>query len=45
MKAARLHAYGQRLVIDDVPTPTPAPGQVVVNVEGAGFCLLGARSW
>jgi D-arabinose 1-dehydrogenase-like Zn-dependent alcohol dehydrogenase len=38
MKAARLHAYGERLVIDDVPTPRPDNGQVLVKVEGAGFC-------
>lgn len=38
MKAARLHAYGERLVIDDVPTPRPDQGQVLVRVEGAGFC-------
>ena len=38
MKAARLHAYGQPLVIEDIPMPTPGPGQVVVRVEGAGFC-------
>ena len=38
MKAARLHEYGHELVIEDVPTPAPAPGQVLVRVEGAGFC-------
>ena len=38
MQAARLHAYGKPLVIDDVPRPTPGPGQVVIRVEGAGFC-------
>jgi len=38
MKAARLHAYGKPLVIEDVPRPTPGPGQVVIRVEGAGFC-------
>jgi propanol-preferring alcohol dehydrogenase len=38
MKAARLHAYGERLVIEDVPAPSPDKGQVVVKVEGAGFC-------
>ena len=38
MKAARLHAYGQRLVIEDVPTPSPDRGQVLVQIEGAGFC-------
>jgi propanol-preferring alcohol dehydrogenase len=38
MQAARLHAYGKPLEIDDVPKPTPGPGQVVIRVEGAGFC-------
>ena len=38
MKAARLHAYGKPLVIEEVPRPTPGPGQVVIRVEGAGFC-------
>jgi propanol-preferring alcohol dehydrogenase len=38
MKAARLHAYGKPLVLDEVPNPKPGPGQVVVKVQGAGFC-------
>ncbi|HET7618412.1 MAG TPA: NAD(P)-dependent alcohol dehydrogenase [Vicinamibacterales bacterium] len=38
MKAARLHEYGHALVIDDVPTPSPGAGQVLVKIEGAGFC-------
>lgn len=38
MKAARLHAYGQPLVIEDVPVPQPSPGEVVVKIGGAGFC-------
>lgn len=38
MKAARLHEYGRPLVLEDVPTPTPGPGQVIIRVEGAGFC-------
>lgn len=38
MKAARLHEYGRPLVLEDVPTPTPAAGQVVIQVRGAGFC-------
>ena len=32
MKAARLHAYGQRLVIEDVPTPRPDRGQVTGQI-------------
>lgn len=38
MKAARLHDYGKPLLLDDVPTPKPGPGEVLVRVEGAGFC-------
>lgn len=38
MRAARIHAYGAGLVVEDVPTPEPGPGQILVRVEGAGFC-------
>jgi propanol-preferring alcohol dehydrogenase len=38
MKAARLHNYRQPLVVEEVPTPRPGPGEVLVKVEGAGFC-------
>jgi len=38
MKAARLHEYGQPLVLEDIPAPTPAAGEVVIRVDGAGFC-------
>ena len=38
MRAARLHDYGQSLVIEDVPAPEPSPGQVLIQVGGAGFC-------
>lgn len=38
MRAARLHEYGHALVLEDIPTPRPARGQVVVRVLGAGFC-------
>jgi len=38
MRAARLHAYAEPLVIERVPRPEPDQGQVVVKVEGAGFC-------
>lgn len=38
MKAARLHNYRQPLVVEDVPTPRPGPGEVLVKIEGAGFC-------
>jgi propanol-preferring alcohol dehydrogenase len=38
MKAARLHDYAQPLVIEDVAAPKPAAGQVIIRVDGAGFC-------
>lgn len=38
MRAARLHAYGQPMRIDEVPVPRPGPGQVLVRIEGSGFC-------
>ena len=38
VKAARLHAYGRPLSLDDVPTPTPGPGEVIVRIAGSGFC-------
>lgn len=39
MKAARLHAYGQRLVIEDVTEPTiEDPFEVIVRMGGAGLC-------
>ena len=38
MKAARLHRYGEGLVLEEVPTPRPGPGEILVRVGGAGFC-------
>ncbi|HET9200335.1 MAG TPA: NAD(P)-dependent alcohol dehydrogenase [Dehalococcoidia bacterium] len=38
MKAARIHQYGQPLVVEEVPRPTPGHGQILVKVVGAGFC-------
>jgi len=38
MKAARIHKFGgpEVIVIDDVPVPVPAPGEVLVRVAAAG---------
>lgn len=39
MKAARLHAYGEMPVVEEVPRPRAAePFDVVVRVGGAGLC-------
>ena len=38
MKAAVVHQFGQSLIVEDVPTPSPGPGQVLVRVETSGLC-------
>ena len=38
MKAAVVHKFGAPLVIEDVPVPTPGPGQVLVKVVASGVC-------
>lgn len=39
MLAARLHVADRRLVVEEVPTPEPGPGQVRIAVRAAGVCL------
>ena len=39
MKAVRLHAYGERPVVEDVAEPTvTGPFDVIVRIGGAGLC-------
>ncbi len=38
MKAAVVREFGRSLVVEDVPTPTPGPGQVLVKIETSGLC-------
>ncbi len=38
MKAAVFHEPKQPLVIEEVPTPTPAPGEILVKVAACGVC-------
>jgi alcohol dehydrogenase, propanol-preferring len=38
MKALRLNAWKSDPVLDQVPAPEPGPGEVVVQVGGAGAC-------
>ncbi|HUK90199.1 MAG TPA: zinc-dependent alcohol dehydrogenase [Blastocatellia bacterium] len=38
MKAAVLHEFKQPLEIEQVPTPEPGAGQVLIKVEAAGVC-------
>ncbi|MEN2978359.1 alcohol dehydrogenase AdhP [Tistrella bauzanensis] len=38
MKAAVVRAFRQPLVIDEVPVPRPAPGQILIKVVASGVC-------
>ncbi len=38
MRALRLERHGAPLVAGTIPDPTPAPGEVVVQVHAAGIC-------
>ncbi len=38
MKAAVVRAFGKPLVIEDVPVPTPGPGEILVKVRACGVC-------
>jgi propanol-preferring alcohol dehydrogenase len=38
MRAAMVRQFGQPLTIEDVPTPTPDAGQVLVRIETSGLC-------
>lgn len=38
MRAAMVRQFGQPLTLEDVPTPTPGTGQVLVRIETSGLC-------
>jgi len=38
MKAAVVRAFGEPLVIEDVPVPVPGPGEILVKVKACGVC-------
>lgn len=38
MQAAVVHRFGQPLEIEEVPVPTPGPGQVLLQVVASGVC-------
>jgi propanol-preferring alcohol dehydrogenase len=38
MKAAILREIGKPLTIEDVPSPTPGPGEVLIKVDACGVC-------
>ena len=38
MKAAVVRAFGEPLVIEEMPVPRPGPGQILVKVAACGVC-------
>ena len=38
MKAAVVRQFGKPLVIEEVPIPTPGPGEVLVRIKATGVC-------
>ena len=38
MKAAMGRAFGKPLTIEEVPIPTPGPGEVLVKIMATGVC-------
>jgi propanol-preferring alcohol dehydrogenase len=38
MKAGVVHAFGKPLTIEEVPIPTPGPGEVLIKVIATGVC-------
>jgi alcohol dehydrogenase, propanol-preferring len=38
MKAAVVTSFDKPLVIEEVPKPTPGPGEIIVKIETSGVC-------
>jgi alcohol dehydrogenase, propanol-preferring len=38
MKAAVVHSFTEPLRVEDVPKPSPGPGEVLVRIEASGLC-------
>ena len=38
MQAAMVQAFGKPLTIEEVPIPTPGPGEVLVKIMATGVC-------
>ena len=40
MRAAVVHAFGEPLKIEEIPIPTPGPGEVLVKVIATGVTFM-----
>lgn len=45
MRAAILKDFGADLVLETVPRPVPAPGQILVRLEASGVCHTDVHIW
>lgn len=43
MLAGRFHLDSKKFVVEEVPIPTPGPGEVLIEVKAAGVCLSDAH--
>src|SRR5215510_4471965 len=43
MKAARIHAYGKPVVLEDIPIPDIEPDEILVQVKACGLCRSDAQ--
>ena len=45
MRAARLYGWKEDFKVEEVPTPEPGPGEVLVRIGGAGLCHSDLHIW
>ena len=38
MRAGVVHAFGKPLTVEEIPIPTPGPGEVLIKVVASGVC-------
>ena len=43
MQAAVVRAFGKPLAIEEVPIPTPGPGEILVKIVASGVCHTDSR--
>ena len=43
MRAGVVHAFGKPLSIEEIPIPTPGPGEVLIKVIASGVCQTDVR--
>jgi len=44
MRAGVVHGFGKPLSIEEIPVPTPGPGEVLIKVVASGVCHTDLRA-